>query len=221
MFIKSPTTYSVYSLGDRSKTNIHFGPFRSGLQTPPCLIHYDFLVTPPECIHLQPFVWNDGGLTFILYFWWVVRDAPGVPRKLLDKKNRQLSNRVPFIHFELPGRLSGGRTCEMIYLTSVSSIFIISVMGVFAACERVAFRARTVTVRSHFDLKLTQKMLRLWLADWMFCNHRSIQPCLHTFFIVFRRFFPHRFHTFLVNMIRHPHGIHPPVLYTFVIAIFR
>ena len=124
----------------------------------------------------------------------------GVPRKLLDKKNRQISNRVPFIHFELPGRLSGGRMCEMIYLTSVSP------MGVFATKE--------------FD-EVGWKMLRLWLADWMFCNHRSAQPCLHTFFIVFRRFSPHRFHTFLVNMIRHPHGIHPPVLYTFVIAIFR
>ena len=45
---------------------------------------------------------------------------------------------------------------------------------------------------------------------WMFCNHRSAQPCLHTFFIVFRRVSPHRFHTFLVNMIRHPHGIHSP-----------
>ena len=63
----------------------------------------------------------------------------GVPRKLLDEENRQISNRVLLIHFELPGRLSGGRTCEMIYSTSVSSIFIISVMGVFATCERVAF----------------------------------------------------------------------------------
>ena len=55
---------------------------------------------------------------------------------------------------------------------------------------------------------------------WMFCNHRSPRPCLHTFFIVFRRVPPHTFHTFLVNMISHPHGIPPPVLYTFVIFCY-
>ena len=55
----------------------------------------------------------------------------------------------------------------------------------------------------------------------MFCNHRSPRPCLHTFFIVFRRVPPHTFHTFLVNMISHPHGIPPPpVLYTFVIFCY-
>ena len=42
--------------------------------------------------------------------------------------------------------------------------------------------------------------LHVSMYMWMFCNHRSPQPCLHTFFIVLRRVPPHRFHTFLVNM---------------------
>ena len=66
--------------------------------------------------------------------------------------------------------------------------------------------------------------LHVSMYMWMFCNHRSPRPCLHTFFIVFRRVPPHTFHTFLVNMISHPHGI-PPLccirLSSFVIAIFR
>ena len=52
--------------------------------------------------------------------------------------------------------------------------------------------------------------LHVSMYMWMFCNHRSPRPCLHTFFIVFRRVPPHTFHTFLVNMISHPHGIPPP-----------
>ena len=80
-----------------------------------------------------------GALPLYFMFGESLGIPQGVPRKLLDKKDRQISNRVPFIHFELPGRLSGGRTCKMIYSTSVSSIVIISVMGVFATCERVAF----------------------------------------------------------------------------------
>ena len=62
--------------------------------------------------------------------------------------------------------------------------------------------------------------LHVSMYMWMFCNHRSPRPCLHTFFIVFRRVPPHTFHTFLVNMISHPHGIPPPVLYTFVIFCY-
>ena len=151
--------------------------------------------------------------------------AQGVPRKLLDKEaDKFQTESLSYILSCLVGCLGDARVKWFTWLRfpPFSSY---RWWGVFATCERVAFLNVQSThchrSYSHFGLKLTQKMLPLWLADCMFCNHRSAQPCLHTFFIVFRRFSPHRFHTFLVNMIRHPHGIHPPVLYTFVIAIFR
>ena len=43
-----------------------------------------------------------------LYFMF--GESSGSPQKVARQKNRQISNRVPFIHFELPGRLSGGPT---------------------------------------------------------------------------------------------------------------
>ena len=38
--------------------------------------------------------------------------SSGSRQKVARQKKRQISNRVPFIHFELPGRLSGGPTDE-------------------------------------------------------------------------------------------------------------
>ena len=165
-------------------------------------------------------------VSYIMIFWWpplnayiynllyeMRGDLPlyfmfgeswGSPQKVARQKNRQISNRVPFIHFELPGRLSGGPT-EMNGPIS-------DLVGL-KLCFSLYLKSRSY---NYVYLYLYVSMYM-----WMFCNHRSAQPCLHTFFIVFRRVSPHRFHAFLIDMIRHPHGIHPPVLYTFVIAIFR
>ena len=70
--------------------------------------------------------------SYILNFWWppptsyifnllyemrgdlplyiMFGEASKSPQKVARQKNRQISNPVPFIHFELPGRLSGGPT---------------------------------------------------------------------------------------------------------------
>ena len=62
--------------GTGPKQSIYFGAFRSRLHPPPCLIHFEFLVTPPYFIHFQPFIWNEGGLTFIHYVWWGLKESP-------------------------------------------------------------------------------------------------------------------------------------------------
>ena len=94
MCFLSPTTKNVYSLGYPSQKSIHFGAFRSRLHPPPCLIHFEFLVTPPSLYIFNLLYEMRGGLT----------------ESCSTKKNRQISDPVPFIHFELPGRLSGGPT---------------------------------------------------------------------------------------------------------------
>ena len=90
VYIWSPTTKNVFSLGYRSQKSIHFGAFRSRLHPPPCLIHFEFLVTPPYFIHFQPFVWNEGGLTFIHYVWWGLKESPeSCSTKKIDKFQTQ------------------------------------------------------------------------------------------------------------------------------------
>ena len=217
----SPTTKNVYSLGYRSQKSIHFGAFRSRLHPPPCLIRFEFLVTFPYFIHFQPFVWNEGGLTFIHYVWWGLKESP---ESCSTKNNRQFSNPVPFIHFELPGRLSGGPT-EYYQILHDShdckNRALDRALWCSPSCKKRALACESCYrqwARHNIYIYLfIYNYLHVSVYMWMFCNHRSAQPCLYTFFIVFRRVPPHRFHTFLVNMIRHPHGIPPPVLYTFVI----
>ena len=53
--------------------------------------------------------------------------------------------------------------------------------------------------------------------DWVLWDQRFSPPYFHTFFIVFEVVSPPWFHNFWVNMIRHTHGNHPPVLYTFAV----
>ena len=58
--------------------------------------------------------------SYILNFWWpppslyifnlLYEMRGGLTESCSTKKNRQISDPVPFIHFELPGRLSGGPT---------------------------------------------------------------------------------------------------------------